>query len=162
MSKIVKICLFLTMMLIVFSNSVNVYAVTRNDVNLPYNQVNTAVTYGKDASGVSISVNDIFQYILKGLAFVYILCTLFVLYELVTGNQNRIINNIIMVLSIAIVLVGKMFLMIVIPILLASKVNIKNRALRIIVDIILILCLIFTAYVLWTGVRPVFMSADMY
>jgi len=155
MKIIFKISIILLAVMILTINVTSSYGTEANALN---SHLETSENLMKDTSGAKNSVSNLINNGLKISFVLYAVSSLIVLFEIITKRSNKIVESIIFVLSILVCLIGRVYIILLIPAILLTRSIIENKKLKVVLDILLVVSLVIVAYTFWIGIHPELMA----
>jgi len=155
MKIIFKISIILLAVMILTINVTSSYGTEANALN---SHLETSENLMKDTSGAKNSVSNLINNGLKISFVLYAVSSLIVLFEIITKRSNKIVESIIFVLSILVCLIGRVYIILLIPAILLTRSISENKKLKVVLDILLVVSLVIVAYTFWIGIHPELMA----
>lgn len=155
MKIIFKISIILLAVMILTINVTSSYGTEANALN---SHLETSENLMKDTSGAKYSVSNLINNGLKISFVLYAVSSLIVLFEIITKRSNKIVESIIFVLSILVCLIGRVYIILLIPAILLTRSISENKKLKVVLDILLVVSLVIVAYTFWIGIHPELMA----
>ena len=155
MKIIFKISIILLAVMILTINVTSSYGTEANALN---SNPETSENLMKDTSGAKYSVSNLINNGLKISFVLYAVSSLIVLFEIITKRSNKIVESIIFVLSILVCLIGRVYIILLIPAILLTRSISENKKLKVVLDILLVVSLVIVAYTFWIGIHPELMA----
>ena len=155
MKIIFKISIILLAVMILTINVTSSYGTEANALN---SHPETSENLMKDTSGAKYSVSNLINNGLKISFVLYAVSSLIVLFEIITKRSNKIVESIIFVLSILVCLIGRVYIILLIPVILLTRSISENKKLKVVLDILLVVSLVIVAYTFWIGIHPELMA----
>ena len=155
MKIIFKISIILLAVMILTINVTSSYGTEANALN---SHLETSENLMKDTSGAKNSVSNLINNGLKISFVLYAVSSLIVLFEIITKRSNKIVESIIFVLSILVCLIGRVYIILLIPVILLTRSISENKKLKVVLDILLVVSLVIVAYTFWIGIHPELMA----